>query len=126
MEYQQELAKARQVLPSQLYEFLEVFAQKEYRLPDHGKHGLPIRLKKGATLVCRRCFAFGREESLEIRKELLAKGKVRTSRSESAVGTLFVPKSDGSKRWCMDMRPVNNATIADENKSPLQDRTALT
>jgi reverse transcriptase-like protein len=34
---------------------------------------------------------------------------------------LFVPKADGTRRWCMDMRPVNNATIADKNKAPLQD-----
>ena len=61
---------------------------------------------------------------MEIKKqltELLRQGKARESRSDSAVGTLFVPKADGSKRWCMDMRPVNNATIPDENKSPLQD-----
>ena len=61
---------------------------------------------------------------MEIKKqltELLRQGKVRESRSDSAVGTLFIPKADGSKRWCMDMRPVNNATIPDKNKSPLQD-----
>jgi hypothetical protein len=37
-------------LPKQLHEFLEIFAQQEYRLPDYGKHDLAIRLKKGATL----------------------------------------------------------------------------
>lgn len=65
-----------------------------------------------------------REESLEIKKQLqdlLEKGKIRISRSDSAVTTLFVNKADGTKRWCMDMRLVNQATIADENKSPLQD-----
>ena len=56
-------------------------------------------------------------------QELIDKGKVRESRSESAVGTLFVPKHDGSKRWCMDLRPINAVTLADENKSPLQDTT---
>ena len=55
--------------------------------------------------------------------ELLRQGKIRESRSESAVGTLFVPKHDGTKRWCMDLRPINAITITDENKSPLQDTT---
>jgi len=51
----------------------------------------------------------------------LSLGKIRVSRSESAVNTLFVPKPDGTKRWCMDMRPINTITIPDENKAPLQD-----
>ena len=69
---------------------------------------------------------FTRDEALEVKKqlkELLEKGKIRESRSESAVGTLFVPKHDGTKRWCMDLRPINAVTITDENKSPLQDTT---
>jgi hypothetical protein len=69
---------------------------------------------------------FTREEAIEIKKqltELLKAGKVRESRSESAVGTLFVLKHDGSRRWCMDMRPINAITETDENKAPLQDIT---
>jgi hypothetical protein len=38
--YEKELAKARQVLPKQLHEFLDIFAQQECRLPDSGKHDL--------------------------------------------------------------------------------------
>ena len=56
---------------------------------------------------------FNREEAQEVKRqveELLRLGKIRVSRSESAVGTLFVPKSDGTKRWCMDLRPVNAVT----------------
>jgi RNase H-like domain found in reverse transcriptase/Reverse transcriptase (RNA-dependent DNA polymerase)/Integrase zinc binding domain/Chromo (CHRromatin Organisation MOdifier) domain len=67
---------------------------------------------------------YTREESLEMKRqldELLKQGKIRVSRSDSAVATLFVPKADGTKRWCMDMRPVNEVTITDENKAPLQD-----
>jgi hypothetical protein len=68
----------------------------------------------------RRCI---REESLEMKRQLdglLKQGKIRVSRSDSAVAILFVPKADGTKRWCMDMRPVNEVTITDENKAPLQ------
>ena len=65
-----------------------------------------------------------REESKEARKqldELIDKGKVRPSRSESAAPTLFVSKGDGSKRWCMDLRMLNNITLTDANQAPLQD-----
>ena len=67
---------------------------------------------------------FTRNEAIEEKKqleELLRLGKIRESRSESAVRTLFVNKKDGKKRWCMDLRPVNMVTERDENKAPLQD-----
>jgi transposase InsO family protein len=87
---------------------------------------LAIRVQEGAKLPKAKQRRFTRDEALEIKKqlnELLEKGKVRESRSESAVGTLFVLKHDGSKRWCMDMRPINAITPGDENKAPLQDIT---
>jgi reverse transcriptase-like protein len=53
---------------------------------------------------------------------LIKDGKVQVSRSESAVPTLlFILKKDGSKRWCMDMRRVNEVTITDSNQAPLQE-----
>jgi hypothetical protein len=30
-------------------------------------------------------------------------------------------KKDGTKRWCMDMRRINEATITDSNQAPLQE-----
>ena len=53
--------------------------------------------------------------------ELIEKGKVRVSRSESAAPTLFVLKADGTKRWCMDLRKLNEVTETDSNQAPLQD-----
>jgi len=85
---------------------------------------LAIRIPENARLPKAKQRRFTREEALEIKKqltELLEKGKIRESRSESAVGTLFVLKHDGSRRWCMDMRPINALTPGDENKAPLQD-----
>src|SRR5882762_4982438 len=66
---------------------------------------------------------FTREEALEAKKQLeklLEDGKVQVSRSESAAPTLFILKKDGSKRWCMDMRRVNEVTETDSNQAPLQ------
>jgi len=65
-----------------------------------------------------------RSESIEAKKqldELLAKGKIRPSRSESAAPTLFVEKADGTKRWCMDLRLLNDVTVTDSNQAPLQE-----
>ena len=65
-----------------------------------------------------------RSESIEAKKqldELIEKGKVQTSRSEWASPTLFVNKGDGSKRWCMDLRLLNNITTTDANQAPLQE-----
>jgi RNase H-like domain found in reverse transcriptase/Reverse transcriptase (RNA-dependent DNA polymerase)/Integrase zinc binding domain/Chromo (CHRromatin Organisation MOdifier) domain/Integrase core domain len=87
---------------------------------------LAIRVQANAKMPKAGQRRFTREEAIEIKKqltELLKAGKVRESRSESAVGTLFVLKHDGSKRWCMDMRPINAITETDENKAPLQDTT---
>jgi RNase H-like domain found in reverse transcriptase/Reverse transcriptase (RNA-dependent DNA polymerase)/Integrase zinc binding domain/Chromo (CHRromatin Organisation MOdifier) domain/Integrase core domain len=87
---------------------------------------LAIRVQANAKMPKAGQRRFTREEAIEIKKqltELLRTGKVRESRSESAVGTLFVLKHDGSKRWCMDMRPINAITETDENKAPLQDIT---
>ena len=85
---------------------------------------MEIEIEEGARLPKAKQRRFNREEAIEVKKqldELLAKGKIRESRSESAVSTLFVLKADGSKRWCMDLRPVNNVTKSDENKAPLQE-----
>jgi hypothetical protein len=65
-----------------------------------------------------------REESIEAKKqldELIKKGKIQPSRSESAAPTLFVTKGDGTKRWCMDLRLLNNITTTDANQAPLQE-----
>src|SRR6266404_9640129 len=65
-----------------------------------------------------------RDESTEAKKqldELLKKKKIQPSRSESAAPTLFVEKADGTKRWCMDLRLLNNVTITDSNQAPLQE-----
>jgi Reverse transcriptase (RNA-dependent DNA polymerase) len=81
-------------------------------------------VKEGVKLPRTKQRHHTREESLELKRQIekwLKLGRIRESRSESAVGTLFIPKEDGSKRLCMDFRPLNAATLRDENKAPLQD-----
>jgi len=69
---------------------------------------------------------FSRAEALEAKQQLeklIEDGKVQVSRSESAAPTLFILKKDGSKRWCMDMRRINEVTETDSNQAPLQETT---
>ena len=85
---------------------------------------MAINIKEGAKIPRCRQRQMSREESKEAKKqldELIEKGKVQPSRSESAAPTLFVLKGDGTKRWRMDLRMLNNVTITDSNQAPLQD-----
>jgi hypothetical protein len=85
---------------------------------------LEIKIKEGAKVPRCKQRPFNREEALEAKRqldELIRDKKVQISRSESAAPTLFILKKDGSKRWCMDMRRVNEATITDSNQAPLQE-----
>lgn len=64
---------------------------------------MKIDIRKDARLPKARQRKYTREEALEVKKqldELLKAGKIRESRSTSAVGTLFVPKADGA--WTCD------------------------
>lgn len=90
----------------------------------HGEFDLAINIKEGAKIPRCRQRPMSREESIEAKKqldELIEKGKVQPSRSESAAPTLFVLKGDGTKRWCMDLRMLNNVTVTDANQAPLQE-----
>jgi reverse transcriptase-like protein/integrase-like protein/chromodomain-containing protein len=85
---------------------------------------LAIEIKEGAKLPRCKQRPFNREEALEAKRqldELIRDGKVQISRSESAAPTLFIPKKDGTKRWCMDMRRINEVTVTDSNQAPLQE-----
>ena len=63
----------------------------------------------------------GRE--LEILRDYLAtaqeKGWIRPSKSPAGAPILFVPKSDGTMRLCVDYRGLNKVTIKDRYPIPL-------
>ncbi|CUA73551.1 Transposon Tf2-11 polyprotein [Rhizoctonia solani] len=62
-------------------------------------------------------------ESKELRKYLdkhLAKGTIQHSKSPAGAPVMFVKKSDGSLRLCMDYRKLNNITIKNRYPLPLQ------
>ena len=55
--------------------------------------------------------------------KILQQGKISKSKSPAGAPILFVPKTYGSMRLCVDYRQLNKLTIA--NKYPLQLRTEL-
>ena len=58
-----------------------------------------------------------KEELKKQTQELLKKGLIRPSRSNWGAAVVFVAKSDGSLRLCVDYRDLNKQTL--KNKYPL-------
>ena len=65
-EYERKVQETKERLPEKLHEFLNVFKQKEYKLPEHGPYDLAIRLKEGAKLPKQKQRRYTRE-ALEIK-----------------------------------------------------------
>src|SRR3954466_12996106 len=79
-----------------------------------------VDLKPGTTPISRRPYRMAPYELAELKTQLdasLAKGFIRPSSSPWGCPVLFVTKKDGTKRMCVDYRPLNLATI--KNKYPL-------
>ena len=98
-----------------LQEYVDVF-------PQDVPPGLPpirgiehqIDLIPGVSLPHRASYHTNPEETKEIQhqiQDLLEKGYIRESLSPCVVPILLVPKKDGTSRFCVDCRAINNITI---------------
>jgi hypothetical protein len=79
-----------------------------------------IELQPGTTPISKRPYRMPPKELAELKtqlQELLYKGYIRPSSSPWGCPALFVKKTDGSLRMCVDYRPLNAVTI--KNKYPL-------
>ena len=90
--------------------------------PDRGLgdvHAIP--LIEGAKPVHKTMYKHSPKEQLLIKEqitELLEGGAIRPSSSPWGSPVLFVKKPDGSLRFCIDFRALNNVTIKDRYPLP--------
>jgi hypothetical protein len=88
------LQEVRERLPKELEEFTESLLQKEIAITDGNMDPGRGEAPQGETTKIHKRRSTGSEETTG---RIVKAGNVRESRSDSAVGTLFVPKSDGTK-----------------------------
>ena len=62
------------------------------------------------------CFVSKEEQLL---KKMLGAGVIQESMSDWASSPVLIPKRDGSVRWCIDYRALNDVTVKDIFPLPL-------
>ncbi|MCW4335780.1 MAG: RNase H-like domain-containing protein [Candidatus Thiodiazotropha endolucinida] len=106
-----------------LNEYQDVFAKTEYDLGHFSgiEHAIdtgqarPIKQRMRRTPAC-----FAGEEEAHLKKMLEA-GVIQESTSEWASAPVLIRKRDGSVRWCIDYRALNDVTVKDVYPLPLVD-----
>jgi transposase InsO family protein len=104
-----------------LRQFEDVFASSEFDLGNFSEieHAIdtgdakPIKQRMRRTPAC-----FEPEEEAHLKKMLDA-GVIRESMSEWASPPVLIRKRDGTVRWCIDYRALNNVTVKDVFPLPL-------
>ena len=81
-----------------------------------------IRLQDNVRPIALRPYRHSAADLSEIRRqvsELLRKGLIRPSKSPWAFPTTLAPKSDGTKRLCIDFRSINSVTVNEREPIPI-------
>ncbi|TYK31571.1 Transposon Tf2-9 polyprotein [Cucumis melo var. makuwa] len=106
-----------------LKQFEDVFEWPEKLLPRREiEHH--IHLKDGTDPINVRLYIYGyhqKEEMEKLVEEMLIFGVIRPSKSPFSSLVLLVKKKDGSWRFCVDYRAVNNATVPDKFSIPVME-----
>lgn len=114
-------------LPSQYHEYLDVFDRKKAdSLPPHRSWDHAIDLLPGKQPPVARPYSMNHHELKTLREYLdreLAKGFIRVSRSPAAAPVLFVKKSNGDLRFCIDYRGLNAISVKNRHSLPLISET---
>ena len=106
-----------------LEQYQDVFARDEFDLGNFSEieHTIdvqgarPVKQRIRRTPVC-----FAGEEAAHLEKMLKA-GVIQESTSEWAAAPVLIRKRDGTVRWCIDYRALNELTVKDNFPLPLVD-----
>lgn len=93
-------------------------------LPPRRNHDHHIPLKSDANPVSIRSYRYNFFQKNEIEKqvnEMLHNGLIQPSHSPFSSHVLLVKKKDGSQRFCLNYRELNNKSIKDKFSIPLVD-----
>jgi len=108
-------------IPAEYHEFLPLFSEALAKnLPPHRPYDHKIPLQEGFTPPFSPLYSMSRNELHTLKEwleENLSKGFIRASSSPVASPILFVKKTDGSLRLCVDYCGLNAGTI--NNRYPL-------
>lgn len=114
-------------VPTELHKFGNMFLESSAAvLPPHRPHDLAINLQEGKEPPFRPMYNMSRNELQALRDyitENLSKGFIRYSESPAGAPILFVKKSDGSLRLCVDYRGLNEITVKNRHPLPLLPET---
>jgi hypothetical protein len=101
-------------------EYPDVFLDELPGMPPDRDIEFSIELLPGTAPIYKRPYGMNVKDLTELKKqidELLSKGYIRPSSSPWGSPILFVDKKDGTRRMCIDYRPLNDVTV--KNKYPL-------
>jgi hypothetical protein len=108
--------KQQKQLDNLLAEYTDIFKEVT-QLPPERSFSHKIELQDGAQPPWVRVYRMTPEEDRELKtqlKKLLELGFVEKANSPFGAGCLFVKKTDGSLRLCIDYRHLNKLTVADK------------
>ena len=109
---------------SQLLDKYSHLFQDPNSLPPERPCDHHIPLVPGAQPVNTRAYRFAPAQKTEIERqltEMLKNGTIRPSTSPYASPVLLVRKKDGSWRFCVDYRHLNNITVKNKHPLPIVD-----
>ena len=105
----------RNTVPPEYHEFLPLFRKVNAdQLPPHRPYDHQIDIQEGFTPPFGPLYSLSRPELEALHdwlQENFSKGFIHTSSSPARSPILFVKKSDGSVRLCVDYRALNEGTI---------------